>query len=521
MRTLAALALVLAACGRGDRSDAPAANDALSATPSGPHSGPDALALRVPRGGGIAEVRAYPLLDSALWQSTQRLPPIARVLGFDEHAGSIAYVDRDSLPGRIDLRLGGVTRATRAKLASLSSADGWAIYGITGKGVVTRMTPTGDWTVTLPRGASGLFPQTDGSLLALAHQGDSAIVWRLIPPEAKLLDTAVMPVAEGATRTLVGDRLYFAGRRGLVGLRGRDLSSVPRIPLDDTVTVMVATPSGDRVYAITGDGRRIAVVDRFRERVDETIKLPGSAVALRMDPIGRIVLARMAGQDSAWVIAIDTDRLLGTIHSAWRADLPAVTPDGSVALAVGSDVVFADGRTLEWGRVISGGTSDYWHFFMWNGFRPRATGLDEPVVFVESAAADSVAAETTWTDSALILRPPPGPDTVTVRTRPVSPFVTPVPAPRDSARPQRRAEDEPVARRQGFFVSFAALLSEDRARHLAAGIRVDGVTARVLPSHQGESTVYRVVLGPYPTRQEADRVGRAASQSYWVFEEIP
>jgi cell division protein FtsN len=33
--------------------------------------------------------------------------------------------------------------------------------------------------------------------------------------------------------------------------------------------------------------------------------------------------------------------------------------------------------------------------------------------------------------------------------------------------------------------------------------------------------IYRVVLGPYATREQADRVGREAHQSYWVYEGGP
>ena len=520
MRTLVALALVLAACGPDDRADVPAANDALSSTTAGPNLGPDPLALRIPRAGGIAEVRTFGEPDSVVWRSSQRLPPVARVLGFDEHGGSIAYVDRDSLPGRIDLRLGGVTRATRTKLASLASADGWAIFGITNRGVVTRLTPTGDWTVSLPGAASAVFPQPDGSLLALAQRGDSTVVWRLIPPEGKLLDTAVVPLGARSKRVLVGDRLYFAGARGLVGLRGRDLEAVPRISVDDSVTHMVSTPSGDRVYASTGPRHRLVVVDRYRERVHETIRLPGPAAALRMDPLGRFVLARMAGQDSAWVIAIDTDRVVGAVRTDWRADLPAVVPDGSIALAVGGDVVLVSGRTLEQTRVISGGAKDHWYFFTWNGFRPRAAGLDQPVVFSD-APTDTVTPLEPSTDSALVLRPPPGPDTVTRQPRPPSPFATQTPRKVDSAAAVAPGPNVPVSTPQRFFVSFAALLSEERARDLARGIRVDGQSAHVLPSPRGDMTVYRVVMGPYSTRQEADRVGRAAGHSFWVFEETP
>jgi cell division protein FtsN len=67
-------------------------------------------------------------------------------------------------------------------------------------------------------------------------------------------------------------------------------------------------------------------------------------------------------------------------------------------------------------------------------------------------------------------------------------------------------------------VSFAAVLSEARANEVAAGISVNGVRPRVSSTASGGTTIYRVVLGPYATRDEADRVGKESRRQYWVFE---
>ena len=75
--------------------------------------------------------------------------------------------------------------------------------------------------------------------------------------------------------------------------------------------------------------------------------------------------------------------------------------------------------------------------------------------------------------------------------------------------------------RAGFTVSFAALLSEQRARDLASSISVDGQNARVLTGTNSGTTVYRVVLGPYPSRDDAERAGKAAGKAYWIYEDNP
>jgi cell division septation protein DedD len=65
------------------------------------------------------------------------------------------------------------------------------------------------------------------------------------------------------------------------------------------------------------------------------------------------------------------------------------------------------------------------------------------------------------------------------------------------------------------------LLVGDKARDLAASIRVGGENARVVTSVREGSTIYRVVLGPYATREQAERVGRESKQTYWIYEGGP
>ena len=74
---------------------------------------------------------------------------------------------------------------------------------------------------------------------------------------------------------------------------------------------------------------------------------------------------------------------------------------------------------------------------------------------------------------------------------------------------------------KGWLVSFAALLNEQKARDLAATIHVRNETARVLSTPREGQTIYRVVLGPYPSKDEAERVGRDSKQNYWVYEATP
>ena len=91
----------------------------------------------------------------------------------------------------------------------------------------------------------------------------------------------------------------------------------------------------------------------------------------------------------------------------------------------------------------------------------------------------------------------------------------------DAPAPVRPAPPATVPSSSNWIVSFAALLSEERARDLASRVRVGSQTARVVSSARSGSTIYRVVIGPFPTRADADKAGRESGQTYWVYQGVP
>ncbi len=298
----------------------------------------------------------------------------------------------------------------------------------------------------------------------------------------------------------MGDRLYLPVDSGLVGVRGRDLALVKPIELDDPVSAIATTPSGDRVFVVSDSSNQIQVIDRYQEEVISEIELPGQPSALRMDPLGRYLIARAAAGDSVWVIALGTGKVLGSLQTAWRADLPAVAPDGAIGVLRGKDVVIVDPETRQQQTSVAGGADDFWYFFEWSGFRPRAAGIDEPVTFEGIGVPDSTPLmDTTWADS--VMRMPP--------------VAAPPPAMADSGLLP------PARGLTGFTVSFAALLDQAKAREMANGIRVDGRVAHIVPAVREGTTIFRVVLGPYSTRADAERAGRTSGRPYWVYEGPP
>lgn len=530
------LALLLtAACGSSERRDGV---DRPSASAPTPPQGPDAILIRAPRAGGVARAYVWPNVDSVVWRSASAVPAVRSVLAFDVENGLLSLVDGKGGAARVDLRLGRVNRE-KAKLGSLASADGWAVYGIGAKGEVVRLTPSGEsWSWTPPTRARELFPQRDGTLLVAGERAGGTVLWRIRPPAALPLDSAVLPklARPGAPTVQAGDRVYVTGADGLAGVRARDLQAAPPVEVEGALRALAATPSGDRLYLAHAGAEEVQVYDRYAERIAASIELPGQVAELRVDPLGRYLIARPQRGDSAWVVAVGTGRVVGTVRTRWMADLPLVAPDGGIVLATGEDVTIVDGETLRERNIVTGGVRDFWHIVLWNGFRARRGGGYEPPTFggadtaadtAGAAPADSVAGDSAAATSDTTALPAPSGQAG--QTAPAPPAPTPAnppaaspPAaatPRPEARPQPAPGAAAERRARGWYASFAAFPNEERARAIAGGIAGGGQRARIVTSTATGQTIYRVVLGPFPTRDDADRAARETRRGYWLFEE--
>ncbi len=507
VRIILIAALLIAACdGAVGYSDLPAA-EALAA---GAPTGVDLLALRVPRTGGRGRVLRYPSLDSTLWSSAGSVPSITRVLSFDVEAGSLLYSDSRGIARSLDFRLGAVSPATQLRLTKLSTVDGWNVYGISQSGAVGRSTPSAIWGGAQPAAwnfepslpARDVFPLQNGSLLVVGANDSSTMVWRLYPPDKQPTDSLKLEKTGAAFRSPTGDRLYLSLPRAIVGIATKDLKQTSKVRIVGGVTELVPTPSGNQVFIVGDSSNRVYIFDRYDGKIAGSVRFPGKVRTVRMDPLGRFLLAGSFSADTAWIVALSNHNYVRVVETDWRADLPYIAWDGSVVTVRGRDVRFLDPITLAAKKTVAGGASDFWYFFSWNGFRPRAAGMEAapvnfPGVFVDHNAFELPRQRQVDIDDSV----------------------------RAAAQAARRADsiaraESAVARppaRSIFTVSFAVLRSDSAATKLARTIRVRGQTARVVEAFIDATPIFRVVLGPYQSREEAESAGRASGVSYWVY----
>lgn len=551
MRTsLLSLVLALAACGSAD--------DRGAAVATAAPLGPDAIVLRIPVDGGAARAFRYPALDSVIWVTRTTLPRQAQPLAFSIDDGTLALSDGAGLPWRLTLGSGRLERALATPLGDAASLDGSGVFGVR-NGAVLRLTASDavPWEIRADVPPSQIQPLRDGGVLLIAHGRGETLVRRYRPPGTTATDSIRLPGTAHLVSAAGGDRYYLSdGPRALVSVRARDLEKLGAIDVGDSIITAATSPSGDRVYLLgrSDDEARIQVINKFSDEVVAKFDVPANASALRMDPLGRYLLVRHGRDaDSVLVVAVATNAIVGRLTSAWRGDLPLVFPDGRLATLRGEDVVVLTAGEFRVADVIANGARDVWTVVQWNGFRRRAG--DSPM------RASATRADTAGRAAAEAPRPSVAATTDSIPRRGDADArqtaqADSVARGRDSIPPRRLSREDSIKRARtarvdsvrrvaaradslarlprgptpasaapaslgekgAFVVQFAALKAEGPAQQLANSIRANGERARVVVTMTNGIALYRVILGPYRTRPDAERAGQAAGRDYWVYE---
>jgi SPOR domain len=410
---------------------------------------PSVTAIRIPRDGGLARLYRVPSLDSAAWKAADAIPAVASPIGSDAEQGLVFMLDRKNNVVALDLD----TRRVRTYLENVRYAtlgpDG-ALYAVDTGSTVTqlvRRTPV-RFRSKLQGKPTELYGTMDGSLLA--HLGGPHPALEFLGPDQPPTST---PLPEGQlASTFLGDLVAVAADTAVLLLAPQDKSKPRTIRVEGDARAVLFSPSGHRIY-IARAAAPLLVLDRFEGTPLREIELPGPARALRGDMYGNWLLVQPERGDSVWVIDIGSGKYFGATATRWGDDLPAVAPPHTLLVRRGADLVALDlgsGKFAEAGRV-NGGASDFWLPIAWHPAQENESPVE--------------------TDSATLAAMDTGPARPTV------------------------------------FLQVSSSQNPAWANELSDKLKAAGLPASVLsPKRSGE--VFRVVLGPYGTREQAEETSR-------------
>ena len=454
---LAALIPGLYACGSGEAANP--IRDALAAEASTPASGaPVAFRFPTSPGPGVRLYR-FPALIEVEWRFDTPTIAASRVVGFASTEKQI-YVQKDSSKLlALDLQSG--------RDYTVDSVVAAAVIGPTGTPhlveldgslatVVDRHTQR--WDSIVREQPKRIWGTTGGRLLALIET-EAGQRLELFTDKGRVADIELPTGLLAVTRW--GDLVAVAVDSGLIVQRTDPNHSdrVEFLPLVSEVTAMVFSASGHHLFIATAN-RELLVVNRFQFADPEKYPLAHRVEAMRTGPRGRFLLLRPEGWDSLWIAEAAELRNMVSVAGSWQDDLPAIASDGTVLVRQGDDVVAIDPETGTRRGRIEDAAGDRWLALAWDPRRPT-------LQLVEEAPTDD------------------------------------------------RAETTGKGNQTKFYVQLSSTSNLTWAQARRDELLQAQLRALVLyPTEYYDR--YRVVLGPYGTREEADNIGRRLGQPYFL-----
>ncbi|HEV8381923.1 MAG TPA: SPOR domain-containing protein [Gemmatimonadales bacterium] len=384
-----------------------------------------------------------------------KLPPIERIIGLDPESEFLFVTTAKHALLALDLGSGRVDTVAAAVAQAALGPDG-TLYAVdTLKHVVSLSRRTRfAWPQALTALPRDLFGATDQHLVGVIPQDRLLVAAADQPP-------TVRPIAAGGdvAASRWGDLVAVASDSGVTFYDPLGRRDPAFVRLGDAPRALAFSPSGHRIYVARRNVPGLAVVDRYERKELDGVALPGPAAALRLDPLGRWLLARPAAYDSAWIVDLPIKRHTGIVPTAWRADLPAISPDGMLIYRHGKDVISARPDSLNEVGKVTNGAADLWVLTTW---LPRGVPAS-PVS--AGAASDSSGG----------------------------------------------GAEGPL------YVQVSTSQNPEWSGHLADDLTRAGLAARVLPPQHPDDG-YRVVLGPYATRAQAEATGRRLGRPFWIYQ---
>lgn len=431
--------------------------------PALPALGGISTVLRLSAEGGAAVAYHPDSLTPEGWRSASRLPAVDRVLGFDLDQHLVYFLDTKRRLVALDLESG----SSRAFLSGVERAaigpDGaaWVVDSASRLLRLARRATT-TFPARLPPGQTTLFGAIAGQVVAL--RGGATPTAQLLSVERS--GPAIAVSAGPVAVTWWGEMVATTAGDEVQLYRISDGSRLREVGQPDPPAALLFSPSGHRLFALLGN--RVTVTDRFTGERLGTIDLPATATALRGDGSGRWLYAPTAAGDSIMVMDLATTTFAATVPGSWRDDLPLLAGSATLLVADGDDVAGYDLSASPPATIgrIPGGAADRWITVPW------VPPLRERVAIAAAESARAVQ------DSALL--------------------------PADSAGAEAN-----------LWLQVSSSQNPEWAQDLARQLADAGFETAVWEPRETEEG-YRVVVGPFRTREQAEEAGKRLGRPYFV-----
>jgi hypothetical protein len=389
-----------------------------------------------------------------------KVPAIRRYIGVDLDQGLVYLLDSTRALVAIDLRARRARTIRKGVRNAALGPDG-TLFAVDTTGRVTEVRGRRPLTLTdaLPTSATALVGTASGRLLVLPTPRRADLT--VFEPEGP---GETIPVPPGnATATLAGDLVAVAADSAVVLADPSGAKQPDAIDVPGHARAVMFSPSGHRLY-VGRDKDEVMAFDRYTARERDGIDVPGGAIDLRGDLYGLWMLVRSRKGDTLSVVDLTARSVVARTVTAWDDDLPLIAPPFLLLVRRGRDVV---GLDLER-----------------DGLRPRgqvARAADDiwvPLAWAPASAEEVVVAS----------------GTDTLGTLP------------DSSAPGSA---------QRFFLQVSSSRNPAWARELAEKIAAAGIRASVVDPANADD-VYRVVVGPFASRELADSASRSLGMPSFV-----
>lgn len=445
----------------------------------------------VPAEGGTVDVRSVRDPSQSVREGSTTLPASVEVRFVGER--QVFLRTEDGIVLHYDPEADEVTRiGTVGTDPVFGSWNGFGVYASAEGAALLEIGEREAWSFEVTGRPVWATPVEDGRVAVVVEEArDRRSLWLLRRGEAQPESRTAAAYGPPGLATAWGRRLVFRSSEGdgLQFVAVPSLTAGSEVTLDGRVTALTASPSSHAIYAAIEDPARIVEVNRFsRESRDLGELEDGSITELRAAALGQSVLAHDGAR--VWWIPVGEAEPAPT-EAEWRTDLPMVLPDGRVLLARDDGLFVWNPEAGSEPTLLEGASPDRaWGVVRWNP-------APEPVAPEPDRVADATEEDGEADE----------PGTPSEADREPAEVEEDRPEPAETDAPPETTDSTRVP--TGYYAVASSAREPEGVQALRDDLESSGYPA-ALQRHADDAgrTWYRALVGPYPTRTEAEAAAR-------------